>query len=141
MVACTNDMEGSSSSRCCPIKPLIRTISVFKLPGKGSDHLPSSLLRARHSPSFLPIKNYHLSTLPKKHSQRRPGDNIEILTMNSRLDEGRDVEAFSNQERQRAQREASASHNDVPIFAARGVRLRRAFLTLCAVDLVGHWLL
>ncbi|KAK9918186.1 hypothetical protein WJX75_002098 [Coccomyxa subellipsoidea] len=48
----------------------------------------------------------------------------------------RDVEAVGDQERHRAQREASASHNDVPIFAERSVRLRRAFLTLCTVDLV-----
>ena len=50
----------------------------------------------------------------------------------------RDVEAVGDQERHRAQREASASHNDVPIFAERSVRLRRAFLTLCTVDLVGQ---
>lgn len=50
--------------------------------------------------------------------------------------EGRDLEAQGDQERQFAHFEASASTSDVPVYNLRKTRLRRAFLTLCAVDLV-----
>ncbi|CAL8464119.1 g3654 [Coccomyxa elongata] len=50
--------------------------------------------------------------------------------------EARDLEAVGDHERQYAQHEASASNYDRPIYSLRKVRLRRAFLTLCAVDLV-----
>lgn len=50
--------------------------------------------------------------------------------------EARDLEAVGDHERQYAQYEASASNHDRPMYSLRKVRLRRAFLTLCAVDLV-----
>ncbi|BDA49243.1 hypothetical protein COCOBI_13-3540 [Coccomyxa sp. Obi] len=50
--------------------------------------------------------------------------------------EGRDLEALGDQERQFTHFEASASTQNTPIYNLRKTRLRRAFLTFCAVDLV-----